>query len=164
MRVHPVFARIIWLLAVAVVTSSVRADEPLDDAVLVADDAFTLEDVMEDVLVKRPPTRVSRFWVVITGDQVKLATKVNGMSDRTLVKGFDLVRQYGGIIYACEIDMQRLGLTAGDLLPPTEPVKGYDADGSTDTGGLLYSDEDPTLLPEGVTQLRRVRAACSARS
>jgi hypothetical protein len=163
MRQHPVFVGIACLFALAVATGAARADDVLDGTVLVADDAFTLEDVLEDVLVKRRPTRVERFWVVITGDQVKLATKVNGMADRTLAKGFDLVRQYGGIMYACESDMQRLSLTAGDLLPPAEPVKGYDAEGSTDTGSLLYSDEDPTLLPESVTQLRRLRAACSAR-
>lgn len=147
----------------AVATSVTRADQPLDGTVLVADDAFTLEDVMEEVLVKRRPGRVTPFWVVIAGDQVKLATKGNGMADHTLVRGFDLVRQYGGIIYACESDMVRLGITVGDLLPPTEPVKGFGPDGTTDTDSVLYADEDPTLLPESVTQLRRLRAACSGR-
>ena len=140
-----------------------RADGTLDGTVLVADEAFGLEAVMERILVTQRPTRVLKFWVVIAGDQVKLATKVNGMSDRVLAKGFDLVRQYGGIVYACENDMQRLGLTAGDLLPPTEPVRGFGADGATDTDSVLYSDEDPTLFPESVTQLRRLRAACSGR-
>jgi hypothetical protein len=140
-----------------------RADGPIDGTVLIADEACSLEEVMEQILVKQHPTRVTKFWVVITGDQVKLATKANGMSDRVLAKGFDLVRQYGGIIYACEVDMQRLGLTAGDLLPPTEPLRGFGVDGTTDTDSVLYSDEDPELLPESVTQLRRLRAACSGR-
>ncbi|MBX9629144.1 MAG: DsrE family protein [Burkholderiales bacterium] len=150
-----------WALVAA--APMTRADQPLDGTVLVADDAFTLEDVMEEVLVKRRPGRVTPFWVVITGDQVKLATKGNGMADHALVRGFDLVRQYGGIIYACESDMARLGVTAGDLLPPTEPVRGFGPDGTTDTDSVLYADEDPTLFPESMTQLRRLRAACSGR-
>jgi len=155
--------RFVLALVLALFAFASRADQPLDGTVLVADDAYTLEDVMEEILVKRRPTRVTQFWVVVAGDQVKLATKANGMTDRTLARGFDLVRQYGGIIYACESDMARLGVTAADLLPPAEPVKGFGPDGTTDTDSVLYADEDPTLLPESVTQLRRLRAACSGR-
>jgi hypothetical protein len=164
MKLESSAIRAFFVVVFSLVAWSGHADESIDGTVLVADEAFTLEDVMEQILVKQRPTRVVKFWVAITGDQVKLATKANGMTDRALAKGFDLVRQYGGIIYACETDMQRLGFTAGDLLPPTEPVKGFGADGATDTDSLLYADEDPTLFPESVTQLRRLRAACSARS
>jgi|GEM_PF-5004880 len=155
-----------WTVAVFLVgvAANVQADGTIDGTVLIADEAFGLEEVMEEILVKQRPTRAMKFWVVITGDQVKLATKANGMSDRVLAKGFDLVRQYGGIIYACAIDMQRLGLTAGDLLPPAEPIQGFAPDGGTDTDSVLYSHEDPTLLPESLVQLHKLRAACTARS
>lgn len=163
MQLHSSMVRALLVAVLSLMAWTGRADESIDGTVLVADEAFSLEEVMEQILVKQRPTRVLKFWVVIAGDQVKLATKANGMTDRALAKGFDLVRQYGGIIYACETDMQRLGVTAGDLLPPTEPVKGFGPDGATDTDSLLYSDEDPTLFPESVTQLRRLRAACSGR-
>lgn len=154
-----------WVSALALVAfaSASRADGTIDGTVLIADEGFSLEEVMQEILVNQKPTRPIKFWVVVTGDQVKLATKANGMSDRVLARGFDLVRQYGGIIYACEIDMQRLGLTPGDLLPPAEPIQGFATDGGTDTDSVLYSHEDPTLLPESLVQLRKLRAACSAR-
>lgn len=157
-----------WILLSAAILSvplgPAAATEPLDGTVLVADEIFPIEDVLEEILVKRPPGGVTKFWVVIAGDQVKLATKANGMRDRQLAKAFDLVRQYGGIVYACETDMARHGLTAGDLLPPTEPFKGFDADAPLADDQLFYVGEDPALLPESVTQLRWMRSVCSARS
>ena len=155
------------LLCVAILCtpcSPAAAAESLEGAVLVADEIFPIEDVLEEILVKRRPDRVTKFWVVIAGDQVRLATKSNGMRDRQLAKAFDLVRQYGGIVYACETDMARHGLTAGDLLPPTEPVKGFDADAPLTADQLFYVGEDPALLPESVTQLRWLRSVCSERS
>lgn len=139
------------------------ADESLEGSVLVADETYTLEHVLEEALVARRPDRVVRFWVVITGDQVRLATKANGMRDRTLAKGFDLLRQHGGIVYACETDMNRLGIAAGELLPPAEPVKGFDAGVPMDADQRLYAGEDPQWMPQGELQLRRLRAACSQR-
>lgn len=139
------------------------AADSLQGTVLVADDAFSIEDVLEEVLVKQRPDRVTKFWIVIAGDQVKLATKANGMRDRQLVKAFDLVRQYGGIVYACETDMARQGLTAGDLLPPAEPIKGFDAGAPLTADQRFYVGEDPAWLPDSVTQLRLLRAACSTR-
>jgi len=159
--------RLVRTIALAVVlccgASTGHADDSLDGTVLVADEGFTLEDVMEEVLVKQRPTRVLRFWVVVAGDQVKLATKANGMRDRALAKAFDLVRQYGGIVYACETDMARFGLGPTDLLPPTEPLKGFEADVPMNSDGVTYAGEDPALLPSAVAQLRRMRATCSAR-
>jgi hypothetical protein len=152
------FAAIAWTAAWPVAMA-----EPLEGAVLVADEQFQIEDVLEEVLVRRPPGRVMKFWVVITGEQVNLATKANGMRDRQLAKAFDLVRQFGGIVYACENDMVRYGLAAGDLLPPTEPVKGFDADAPRAADARFHAGEDPAFLPESEAQLRRLRAACSAR-
>jgi hypothetical protein len=160
------YCRIVLLSAALLCTSFLpaAAADSLEGTVLVADDAFSIEDVLEEVLVKRRPDRVTKFWIVITGDQVKLATKANGMRDRPLVRAFDLVRQYGGIFYACETDMARQGLAAGDLLPPTEPLKGFDADAPLTADQRFYVGEDPAWLPDSETQLRRLRAACSARS
>lgn len=140
-----------------------HAASSLKGTVLIADEAFSLESVLQTVLVEKRPNRVTQFWIVITGDQVRLATKANGMRDRQLARGFDLVRQHGGIIYACEIDMARLGITAGDLLPPAEPVKGWYANAPMTANQKFYVGEDPTRFPVAVTQLRRLRAACSAR-
>ena len=160
--------RAAWLLLSAVILpatwdAAVAADT-LEGTVLVADEKFQVEDVLEEILVKRRPDRVMKFWVVITGDQVRVATKASGMRDRQLAKAFDLVRQYGGIVYACERDMARLNLVATDLLPPTEPVKGFEADSPHAADQRFYVGEDPARFPKSATQLRRLRAACSARS
>ncbi len=158
--------RAAWLLLstlILSIASWTAAADTLEGTVLVADEKFQVEDVLEEILVKRRPDRVMKFWVVITGDQVRVATKASGMRDRQLAKAFDLVRQYGGIVYACETDMARLGFTAGDLLPPTEPVKGFDAQAPHATDQRFYVGEDPARLPKSATQLRRLRAACSAR-
>ncbi len=140
-----------------------HAAASLDGTVLVADDSFTLEDVMEQVLVKQAPTRPMKFWIVVAGDQVKLATKGNGMRDPALAKAFDLVRQYGGIIYACETDMARFGFTASDLLPPAEPLKGFEGKAPMNADGRTYAGEDATQLPSVTAQLRRMRSTCSPR-
>lgn len=154
-------------LLIAAVSLTVRWEpavaEALEGTVMVADEEFQVEDVLEDVLVRRRPDRVTKFWVVITGDQVKVATVANGLTDHQLVKAFDLVRQYGGIVYACASDMARLGIAASDLLPPTEPVRGFDADAPRAADERFYADEDAAWLPESDGQLRRLRAACSPR-
>lgn len=154
---------LLFALLLCAPLSPANAANPLDGTVLIADEAFSLQRVLDSVLVPPRPARGTKFWIVITGDQVRLATKANGSRDRQLARSFDRVRQYGGIIYACEIDMTRLGIRAGDLLPPAEPVKGWYANAPMTADQLFYVGENPSRFPVAVTQLRRLRAACSAR-
>lgn len=130
--------------------------------VYVADAGFQVEDVLQEVLVTNRPVRPTRFWVVVTGDQVSYMTKGYGITDRKLVKGIDLVRQYGAFLRVCERDMTRLGLVPGDLLPWVEPLKGFDADAPKAADDRYFADERPDELPASVEALRRLRSACSA--
>lgn len=143
-------------------TTVVGAVEPDEGPVYVADAQFQLEEVLQEVLVTNRPTRLTRFWVVVTGDQVALLTKSHGITDRKLVKGMDLMRQFGAFLRVCENDLSRLGLVAGDLLPWVEPVKGFGATAPKAADDRFYADERPDELPASVEALRRIRTACSA--
>jgi len=154
---------LLFALLLCTPLSPASAANSLEGTVLIADEAFSLQSVLEGVLVQQRPARGTKFWIVIAGDQVRLATKANGTRDRQLARSFDRVRQYGGIIYACEIDMARLGIRATDLLPPAEPVKGWNANAPMTADQLFYVGENPRRFPVAVPQLRRIRAACSAR-
>ena len=138
------------------------AAEPEEGAVYVADAQFQLEDVLQEVLVTNRPTRLTRFWVVVTGDQVALMTKSHGITDRKLAKGVDLMRQLGAFLRVCDNDLSRLGLVSGDLLPWVEPVKGFGAAAPKAADDRFYTDERPDELPASVESLRRIRTACSA--
>lgn len=142
--------------------SQAGAAGPEDGPVYVADTQFALEDILQEVLVNNRPTRPLRFWVIVTGDQVALLTKSNGIADRKLAKGVDLMRQFGAFLRVCESDMSRLGLVRDDLLPWVEPVKGFEAAAPLASDDRFYADERPDELPVAVEALRRIRAACSA--
>lgn len=151
------FALLTLLLATP--AGAIDADE---GPVYVADAAFQVEDVLQEVLVTNRPVRPTRFWVVVTGDQVSFMTKAHGITDRKLAKGIDLLRQYGAFLRVCERDMARLGLVPGDLLPWVEPLKGFDADVPRAADDRYFADERPDELPASVEALRRLRAACSS--
>lgn len=148
--------------ALMLAASAAMAAEPPDGPVYVADTQFPLEDVLQDVLVTNRPTQVTRFWVVVTGDQVAYMTKSYGISDRKLAKGVDLMRQFGAILRVCETDMLRLGLGPGDLLPAVEPVKGFDADAPKAANEQFYADEQQDQFPANGEAFRRIRGACSS--
>ncbi len=138
------------------------AVEPEEGPVFIADAQFQLEDVLQEVLVTNRPNHLIRFWVVVTGDQVALMTKSHGITDRKLVKGVDLMRQFGAFLRVCESDLSRLGLVTGDLLPWVEPVRGFDAAAPKAADDRFYADERPDEFPASVEALRRIRTACSA--
>lgn len=154
--------KLVMAMSMILLAAFVGAAEPEAGPVYVADAQFQLEDVLQEVLVTNRPTRLTRFWVVVTGDQVALMTKSHGLTDRKLVKGVDLMRQFGAFLRVCDNDLSRLGLVAGDLLPWVEPVKGFDATAPKAADDRFYADERPDELPANVEGLRRIRTACSA--
>lgn len=139
------------------------AQSPVHEGmVYVVDAKFDLDEVLEEVLVRRRPQRVEKFWVVVTGDEVSRMTRVTGLEDPQLARAVDLVRQFGAILYACESDLERLGIPATGLLPWVEPLRGFDSAAPRAADERFYEGEDPSLFPEAEAQLRRLRAACSA--
>jgi hypothetical protein len=154
---------VVMAALVLLAAAPVRAQAPVHEGlVYVVDAKFDLEEVLEEVLVRRRPQRVEKFWVVVTGDEVSRMTRATGLADPQLARAVDLVRQFGAILYVCERDLQRLGIPADGLLPWVEPLRGFDADAPRAADERFYAGEDPALFPEAEPQLRRLRAACSA--
>ena len=138
-----------------------RSDVPDEGPVYIADEYADVEEVLEEVLVRNRPTRLRKFWLLVTGDQILRVTRLHALSDPQLAKGVDLVRQFGAYLYACESDMARLGVTRDDLLPRFEALKGFDAATPLGPDGRLYEGERADELPANDALLRRMRAACS---
>lgn len=126
------------------------------NGVYVAGQGVTLTQALSQALAENAGSKKAAFWVVVAGDQIKLATKKGTSAD--VQEKLKTVLARGGQVYACRSDMAHAGIKDEDLLEGVISMYGYS---ERDWSGLLPARPDRIQLPQDMKQSQLILKTCA---
>lgn len=123
----------------------------------IAGSGFSLAQAIADAKREHPAGSSQGFWIVVMG--AELGSLARNTASADLLADLTSLQQRGGVVFVCERDLNAAGLTAQDLIPGVQVVRGWTAaeSGMQDNGDAGSTNDDTTPL----SPLRAVDRLCS---
>jgi hypothetical protein len=146
--------RMVLLLACVLCTLAAHAQSGL---VYVSGHGFSAGETLRQALADNQRSVADSFWVVITGADVTLFAREQAQADiQNLVYR---VRERGGYVYVCDIDLATHRVTEDELLEGVARVRGYQLPELA--GPAIRPAQEELVLPESIRESRLISKACA---
>lgn len=139
------------LLAFAAVEASAANAE--EGGVYISGQGASFDQAVAQALAERSREN-ARFWIVVSGSEVGKLTR--NPANAEMAERIRQLRELGGVIYACDSDLERQAISEDELLDGVERVAGY---GATRPGFPVAQPESG--LPAGNSQNRLILRSCA---
>jgi intracellular sulfur oxidation DsrE/DsrF family protein len=143
-------AAAVLLACTAVQASAANAQE---GGVYISGQGASFDQAVEQALAERSRQN-ARFWIVVSGSEVGKLTR--SPVNAEVAERIRELRELGGVIYACESDLERQAISEDELLDGVERVAGY---GAAKPGFPVAQAENG--LPASVPQTRLILRSCA---
>jgi intracellular sulfur oxidation DsrE/DsrF family protein len=138
------------LAFVAMASPAVMAEE---GGVYISGQGVSFDQAVTQALAERSHENV-RFWIVVSGSEVGKLTR--SPANVEVAERIRQLRELGGVIYACESDLEQQSISEDELLDGVERVAGF---GAAKPGFPVPQPESG--LPASNVQNRLILRSCA---
>ncbi|WP_374263846.1 hypothetical protein [Zoogloea sp.] len=117
----------------------------------IAGDGFSLAQALADAKREHRAGSGDVFWLLVKGAEIQRLT--SGADEAGLAADLAEVQRRGGVIFVCRQDLSAAQLTAGDLIPGVQVVRGWDAAESGVPGGEADGRDAPLAPLRSIDRL-----------